>query len=264
MKYGFFILLVFSFHASSAQKKKVDLVICNATIYTVDKNFSIQSAIAIDKGKVVETGSTRQLLKKYNAGENKDAKGKFIYPGFIDAHAHFFNYGLGLQSANLVGTSSWEEILNKLQDFAQEHKEGWLIGRGWDQNDWNVKEFPTREKLDLLFPDRPVILSRVDGHAAIVNKKALEMAGIIPGQTLTGGQVEVKNGELTGILVDNAVDLVSSRVPAPSIDQIKTALMAAQRNCFAVGLTTIDDCGIDYRAALLIDSLQKARELKMR
>jgi predicted amidohydrolase YtcJ len=264
MKHFLLILLVFAFHSSFAQKKKVDLLIYNATIYTVDKNFSIQSAIAIDKGKIIETGSTQQLLKKYNAGEKKDAGGKFIYPGFIDAHAHFFSYGLGLQTANLVGTSSWEEILNKLQAFAQDHKEGWLIGRGWDQNDWSNKEFPTREKLDILFPDRPVILSRVDGHAAIANKKALDMAGIKPGQTLVGGEVEVRNGELTGILVDNAVDLVSSRVPSPSIGQIKDALMAAQQNCFAVGLTTIDDCGIDYRTALLIDSLQKSKELKMR
>jgi predicted amidohydrolase YtcJ len=264
MKYTLLILTVFAINISFAQKKKVDLVIYNATIYTVDKNFSIKSAIAIDKGKIVETGASAQLLKKYNATQRKDAEGKFIYPGFIDAHAHFFNYGLGLQTANLVGTSSWEEILNTLQSFAQEHTEGWLIGRGWDQNDWSIKEFPTREKLDLLFPDRPVILSRIDGHAAIANKKALELAGIKPGQSLVGGQVEVKNGELTGILVDNAVDLVASRIPPPSIDQMKAALMAAQRNCFAVGLTTIDDCGVDYRTALLMDSLQKSRELQMR
>jgi predicted amidohydrolase YtcJ len=203
-------------------------------------------------------------LNKYNAREKKDAGGKFIYPGFIDAHAHFFNYGLGLQTANLVGTSSWEEILNKIQAFAQEHTEGWLIGRGWDQNDWSIKEFPTKEKLDILFPDRPVILSRVDGHAAIANQKGLDLAGIIPGQTLAGGQVEMKNGELTGILVDNAVDLVASKVPSPSLAQVKQALLSAQQNCFAVGLTTVDDCGIDYSLALFIDSLHKSKELKMR
>ncbi len=264
MKSSLLLLAAIAFHCSFAQQKKVDLLIYNATIYTVDQNFSIQSAIAIDKGKVVETGSTQQLSKKYKALESKDANGKFIYPGFIDAHAHFFNYGLGLQTADLVGTTSWEDILNKLQAFATEHKEGWLIGRGWDQNDWDKKEFPTREKLDLLFPGRPVILTRVDGHAAIANKTALELAGITPGQTLVGGQVEVKNGELTGILVDNAVDLVSSRIPAPTVDQMKAGLMAAQSNCFAVGLTTVDDCGIDYRVALLMDSLQKAKELKMR
>jgi predicted amidohydrolase YtcJ len=264
MKYSLLILTVFAIHISFAQKKKVDLVIYNATIYTVDKSFSIKSAIAIDKGKIVETGATNQLLNKYNAREKKDAGGKFIYPGFIDAHAHFFNYGLGLQTANLVGTSSWEEILNKLQAFAQEHTEGWLIGRGWDQNDWSIKEFPTKEKLDILFPDRPVILSRVDGHAAIANQKGLDLAGIIPGQTLAGGQVEMKNGELTGILVDNAVDLVASKVPSPSLAQVKQALLSAQQNCFAVGLTTVDDCGIDYSLALFIDSLHKSKELKMR
>jgi predicted amidohydrolase YtcJ len=264
MKYSLLILTVFAIHISFAQKKKVDLVIYNATIYTVDKSFSIKSAIAIDKGKIVETGATNQLLNKYNAREKKDAGGKFIYPGFIDAHAHFFNYGLGLQTANLVGTSSWEEILNKIQAFAQEHTEGWLIGRGWDQNDWSIKEFPTKEKLDILFPDRPVILSRVDGHAAIANQKGLDLAGIIPGQTLAGGQVEMKNGELTGILVDNAVDLVASKVPSPSLAQVKQALLSAQQNCFAVGLTTVDDCGIDYSLALFIDSLHKSKELKMR
>jgi predicted amidohydrolase YtcJ len=264
MKYSLLILSVFAINISFAQKKKVDLLIYNATIYTVDKNFSIQSAIAIDKGKIVETGATNQLLNKYNAREKKDAGGKFIYPGFIDAHAHFFNYGLGLQTANLVGTSSWEEILNKIQAFAQEHTEGWLIGRGWDQNDWSIKEFPTKEKLDILFPDRPVILSRVDGHAAIANQKGLDLAGIIPGQTLAGGQVEMKNGELTGILVDNAVDLVASKVPSPSLAQVKQALLSAQQNCFAVGLTTVDDCGIDYSLALFIDSLHKSKELKMR
>jgi predicted amidohydrolase YtcJ len=264
MKYSLLILTVFAIHISFAQKKKVDLVIYNATIYTVDKSFSVQSAIAIDKGKIVETGATNQLLNKYNAREKKDAGGKFIYPGFIDAHAHFFNYGLGLQTANLVGTSSWEEILNKIQAFAQEHTEGWLIGRGWDQNDWSIKEFPTKEKLDILFPDRPVILSRVDGHAAIANQKGLDLAGIIPGQTLAGGQVEMKNGELTGILVDNAVDLVASKVPSPSLAQVKQALLSAQQNCFAVGLTTVDDCGIDYSLALFIDSLHKSKELKMR
>src|SRR6476619_8394125 len=98
MKYSFLILVVFAFHSSFAQKKKVDLVIYNATIYTVDKNFSIQSAIAIDKGKIVETGATAQLLKKYNATQRKDAEGKFIFPGFNDAHAHICNYGLGLQT----------------------------------------------------------------------------------------------------------------------------------------------------------------------
>jgi predicted amidohydrolase YtcJ len=187
-----------------------------------------------------------------------------MYPGFIDAHAHFFRYGLGLQTANLVDTKSWEDILDRLQIFAKEHQEGWLIGRGWDQNDWDVKEFPSKEKLDQLFPDRPVLLTRIDGHAAIANQKALDEAGVKAGFTLTGGTVETKNGQLTGILVDNAVDLVSSRIPNPTPDQISKSLELGQANCFATGLTTVDDCGLDYREALFMDSLQQKGILKMR
>src|SRR5205085_1448104 len=140
--------------------------------------------------------------------------GKFIYPGFIDAHAHFVGYGNSLQRVNLVDTKSWDEVLERTKKFANKNPGGWVLGRGWDQNDWDIKEFPDNKKLSELFPDRPVMLTRIDGHAAIANKKALEIAGVKPGQKLTGGEIEVKNGELTGILIDNATDLVSSKVPA--------------------------------------------------
>jgi hypothetical protein len=247
-----------------AQKQKVDLLVYNAKVYTVDSQFTTVSALAVNNGKIVETGSTQPLLSKYTPSQKLDAQGHFIYPGFIDAHAHFYGYGLGLQTANLVGTTSWDDILAKVKAFAQTHKEGWLIGRGWDQNDWAVKEFPTKEKLDQLFPERPVLLRRVDGHAAIVNQKALDIAGIKPGFTLTGGEIEVRNGRLTGILVDNAVGLVASKIPAPDKAQVTKAFLDAQRNCFAVGLTTVDDCGLDFRTILSIDSLQKVGQLKMR
>jgi len=203
-------------------------------------------------------------LEKYDAREKVDAKGKFIYPGFIDAHAHFYRYGLGLQTANLVDTESWDEILQILKEFSQKNTEGWIIGRGWDQNDWPVKEYPTKDRLDSMFPDRPILLTRIDGHAAIANQKALDIAGIQPGMKITGGDVEEKNGKITGILIDNAVDLVSTKVPAASVAQIKNALNQAQNNCFAVGLTTVDDCGLDYREVLTIDSLQKTGDLQMR
>lgn len=259
---GLIILLLF--FVSCSQKQKADLLVHNATIYTVDSSFSITEAIAIKDGKIIETGKSTDLLNKYDAKEKLDAAGKIIYPGFIDAHAHFFAYGLGLQTADLVGTTSWDDILQKLKTFATENKEGWLIGRGWDQNDWDKKDFPSNEKLNELFPDRPVLLSRIDGHAAIANSKALDIAGIKSGDKLPGGDIEVKNGKLTGILVDNAIDLVSSKIPSPSAAQAKEALLDAQRNCFAMGLTTIDDCGLDYKPVLFIDSLQKTGELKMR
>ncbi|HVG40910.1 MAG TPA: amidohydrolase family protein [Chitinophagaceae bacterium] len=245
-------------------KQKVDLLVYNAKVYTVDSLFTITEAVAIKDGKIEATGTTKELTDKFDAVEKIDAGGKTVYPGFIDAHAHFYRYGLGLQTADLVGTTSWEDIVNKLQVFAQQNKEGWLIGRGWDQNDWPVKEFPSKEKLDTLFPDRPVLLTRIDGHAAVANQKALDLAGLKPGTTLTGGDVETKSGKLTGILIDNAVDLVSQKIPEATAEQVKNALIAGQKNCFAVGLTTVDDCGLDYREVLTMDSLHKAGILKMR
>jgi predicted amidohydrolase YtcJ len=249
------------------QKKWADLLVHNGKIYTIDATFSTASAMAIKDGKVLETGDRKTLLSKYNAKQKLDAGGNAIYPGFIDAHAHFLGYGLGLQTANLFGTESWDEILTRLQDFAKRRNiraDQWIIGRGWDQNDWPVKEFPTKEKLDVLFPHNPVLLTRVDGHAAVANQKALTMAGVTTTSTLTGGQVEVKSGKLTGILIDNAVDLVSEKIPAPTKAQTETALLEAQQNCFAVGLTTVDDCGVSFQSALLFREMQKSGRLKMR
>ena len=245
-------------------KQKVDLLIFNAKIYTVDSSFSTAEAMAVKDGKIAAVGTTKELTEDYDADKKIDAGGKTIYPGFIDAHAHFYRYGLGLQTADLVGTTSWQEILEKLKQFVAQNKEGWLIGRGWDQNDWAVKEFPDKKELDAMYPSRPVILTRVDGHAAIANQAALNLAGIKAGDHLEGGEIETKNGQLTGVLIDNAVDLVGTKIPAATTEQIKNGLITGQQNCFAVGLTTVDDCGLDYNEVLAIDSLQKAGILKMR
>jgi predicted amidohydrolase YtcJ len=258
---AFFISIIF---LSCAEKQQADLLVYNATIYTVDSSFSKAEAMVITDGRIVATGTSKYLQKHFDVTEKLDAKGKFIYPGLIDAHAHFYSYGLGLQTADLTGTSSWNEILKKLQSFAAENKDGWLIGRGWDQNDWAAKDFPSNEKLNELFPDRPVILTRIDGHAAIVNQPALDSAGIKAGDKLEGGEIEINKGKLTGILIDNAVGLVDAKIPAPSAAQVKAALMDAQKNCFAVGLTTVDDCGLDYEQALAIHDAQQSGDLKMR
>lgn len=250
--------------SSSNSKKKIDLLVYNATVYTVDKNFSKAEAIAVDKGKIVAAGRTKKLQNQFDASEQIDANGKYIFPGLIDAHAHFFAYGLGLRNADLVGTKSWDEVMSKIKMYSNNHKDDWILGRGWNQNDWPVKEFPTNEMLNEVFPDRPVILSRIDGHAAIANDKALQLSGVKAGDKLEGGEVEVKNGKLTGVLIDNATSLVYSNVPSPTESQLKDALLQAQKNCFAVGLTTIVDCGRDYIDVLLADSLQKEGELKMK
>jgi predicted amidohydrolase YtcJ len=258
------LLFAAALFASCAVKKQADLVVYNANVYTVDKVFSTAQAFAVKDGRILETGESEMIKNKYNSASELNAEGKFIYPGFIDGHAHFYAYGEGLQNVNLVGTKSWDEIVKKLIDFASENKEGWIIGRGWDQNDWADKEFPDNQKLNELFPNRPVLLSRIDGHAAVVNQAAFDAAGIKGGMSLTGGEIETKDGRLTGILVDNAVDLVSSKVPAASASQRRESLLDAQKNCFAVGLTTVVDCGLDYPTVDLVNKLQGDNELKMR
>ncbi len=260
----YYIAALFIVLLSCNRKEKIDLLVYNATIYTVDSSFSTAEAMAVKDGKIIAVGKTADIEKEFDATEKLDAQGKFIYPGFIDAHAHFVGYGMSLQRVDLTGTNSWEECIERVKIFANENKEGWITGRGWDQNDWVIKEFPNNEILDTLFPDRPVLLTRVDGHAAIANQKALDLAGIKAHDTLTGGEIEEMEGTLTGVLIDNAVDLVSSKIPAATDEQFKKALQAAEQNCFAMGLTTIDDCGLSFPSVDMIKSLQANGDLKMR
>jgi predicted amidohydrolase YtcJ len=256
------ILLLLLYSCST--KEKADLFVYNATIYTVDSSFSIAEAMVIKDGIILETGIQSELEGKYDSEQKLDAGGKFIYPGFIDAHAHFIGYGNSLQRVNLVGTESWEEVVEKTKQFASTNPEDWLLGRGWDQNDWAIKEFPDNHLLNLAFPDRPVLITRVDGHAAIANQKALDLAGITAGDTLTGGEIEDHEGTLTGILIDNAIDLVTVKIPANTDEQLKKALQAAETNCFAMGLTTIDECGTSHTNVEIIKKMHEAGELKMR
>ncbi|HET9055256.1 MAG TPA: amidohydrolase [Chitinophagaceae bacterium] len=271
LRYCLILISSCQFIASCSVKKSVDTILHHGIIYTVDKDFSTAQAIAIKDGKILSVGSNDDILNTYTAKEDIDLEGKAVYPGFIDAHAHFYGYGLNLQKCDLVDTKSWDEIIEKLKKFSKENlsivnagNKSWLIGRGWDQNDWDVKQFPSKEKLDELFADIPVLLTRIDGHAAIANQKALDIAGLKAGAKVAGGEIEVKDGKLTGILIDNAVGLVNKHIPAPSPDYIKEALLDAQKNCFAVGLTTIDDCGLDYDKVEFINELQSSGALKMR
>ena len=244
---------------------KVDLIVHNATVYTVDNKFSKAEAFAIRDGKFVAVGTSKEILGKYTSQNKLDLQGKPVYPGFFDAHCHFYRYGLGLRQVDLVGTSSFAEIVNKLVAFRKQNPDQpWLMGRGWDQNDWQVKEFPNKDTLDQLFPDVPVFLTRVDGHAALVNQKAFDLAGVKAGDKIDGGLVETKNGGLTGILVDNATDLVNTKIPEATRAEQEKALLDAQKNCFAVGLTSVVDAGLSRNTIELIDEMQKAEQLKMR
>jgi predicted amidohydrolase YtcJ len=260
----FSVLFLFVFLVACKSRQQADLLVYNARIYTVDSVFSIAEAMAIKDGKVIAVGKWDSLQNEFDGKEKLDAGGKFIYPGFIDAHCHFLGYGKGLQECDLVGTESWSEVLQRLKAFSITHPNGWLVGRGWDQNDWADKRFPTNDSLNILFPNRPVLLGRVDGHAAIANNKALEIADLQTNQKLTGGEITTQNGKLTGLLVDNAVKLVQQKIPNSSSADLTKYLQDAETNCFAVGLTSVQDCGLDATIVPLLEQLYKEGKLTIR
>lgn len=260
--FGFFIAAILF---SCAESKPVaDLLVKNANVYTVNSNFETATAFVVKDGRILEVGEEVDMESKYDFKETYDAEGKSIIPGIIDAHAHLYGFGLGLQNVDLVGTKSFEEILDKVIAFQEEHNAEYIVGRGWDQNHWPNKEFPTKEKLDSLFPDIPVALRRIDGHALLVNSKALELAGITSQTKVPGGEVILKNGEPTGVLIDSPMVLVNETIPGPSKEISTQALLDAEEICFSLGLTTVDDAGMDREIIELIDSLQKADKFKLR
>jgi predicted amidohydrolase YtcJ len=247
------------------QKQQVDLIVYNANIYTIDSLFTQAKAMAISNGKIVAVGNADSLQNTYNTKEKLDANGQYIYPGFIDAHCHFLAYAKGLQECNLYGSTSWDDVLKRLADFAKTaDSTKWLIGRGWDQNDWPNKAFPTNELLTKQFPTQPVMLTRVDGHAVIANDAALKIAGIVAGQVISGGEVLVQNGKLTGVLIDNATELVEKKVPITTDAEMTKYLQQAQQNCFATGLTSVQECGLDAKQVALVETLYKSSQLAMR
>lgn len=245
-------------------KQEVDLIVTNGVIYTVDKSFSTAEAFAIKGHRIVAVGSAMDINKKYKSETVVDVHGKYVYPGWIDAHCHFFGYGLNLNEVDLMSTTSQEEIIGRLLLFPKSDEESWLIGRGWDQNDWKVTEFPDKDLLDEYFPDIPVFLKRVDGHAAWVNTKALDIAGITADTKIEGGEVMIMDGEPSGILIDNAIELVTMFIPAPEDPEREQALLKAQENCFAVGLTSVHDAGLELSTVRLIENLQEEGRLLMR
>lgn len=283
MKKWLLYLIAIIFLNNCTPPEQADLVIHNALIYTVNDAFDITEAMAIKDGKIIEIGPEHEIMNKYHsANEYIDAKKKPIFPGFIDAHCHFVGYALQKNRVDLVGTKSFDEAIKKVVDFSKTNKSEWIVGRGWDQNDWDNKEFPTNEKLDSLFPNTPVFLKRIDGHAALANSKALSIANINHETKVDGGIItfkveengrflQVKNTELkshmnstptpTGILIDNAVDLVSKHIPKPNIEELENALIKAQQDLFRVGVTTVDDAGLGKDTIDIIDNLQQKGEL---
>ncbi len=250
---------------SGCQEKTVaDLIVTHANVITVDGSLSTAEAFAVMDGNFVAVGSNKEILSQYRSDNQMDAAGKTIVPGLIDGHCHFYNLGVFMQKVDLVGTTSYQEVLDRVVEFQKDKESDFIIGRGWDQNDWEEQEYPTREELDRLFPKTPVALTRIDGHAMLANKAALDLAGIDPETKIEGGEIVVQDGKTTGVLVDNAMNLIEAVMPAPDRETAVQSLLDAQRECFSLGLTTVSDAGLNRQVIELIDSLQKARSLKMR
>lgn len=246
-------------------KKSADLIIHHALVYTVDSAFSTAEAFAVKDGKFIAIGQNDAILSAYEASKVIDAGGAPVYPGFYDAHAHFFDLAASLSEADLTGTQSFAEIIERLKAFRESNPDFvWLKGNGWDQNDWENKDFPDRKDLDAVFPDIPVYLTRIDGHAAIVNSKALELAGISKPQEIEGGLMVTRNGRLTGVLVDNAQSLVRRHIPDPSTEDIEKRLLLAQDSCVSVGLTTLADAGLGIQEIELLKKMYADSSLQIR
>ncbi len=257
-----YLLFYLIFATSCNNTMEVDLIISNAKVYTVNENFDILESFAVKDGRIVEVGSSKLIRKKYKSKNTIDAKGKTIMPGFIDAHCHFYGYGKNMRELSLYNTKSFDEIIKIIKN--SKIKERWIIGRGWDQNDWKEKQFPDKKKLDILFPNTPIFLTRIDGHAALVNQKALDLAEINASTKVKGGKILKEKGELTGMLIDKAMNLVQNKIPKIDKKEIKEALKKAELDCFKNGLTTVSDAGLSKKIINIINEMHQENELKIR
>jgi len=225
-------------------------VLHNARIHTVDAGAPAAEAMAMRDGRIVAVGSDEAILRAYPEWQRRDAGGSTVVPGFIDAHAHLMGLGRTMLQVRLVGTESIDDVIARVRAFERELPAGaWLLGRGWDQNDWPEVRFPTAADLDAAFPDRPVWLERVDGHAQWANSAAMRAAGIDPDAPAppdpAGGRVlRDASGRPTGVFVDNAELLVVSTVPAPGPAELAARLRAALQETTAMGLTGIHEAGV--------------------
>ena len=263
-RFLYLALILMMVFQSCSGRTPVDLIIHNGTIYLVDDDFSTAQAMAVKDGVIQAVGHEEEVMGAYTATKIIDLEENFVYPGLIDAHCHFVSYGMSLRDADLTGTGSYEEVIALLKDHQTLFPSEWILGRGWDQNDWAIKVFPTKDKLDKAFPGKPVLLTRIDGHGALASSEALRRANVTVETKIEGGALIIENGALTGMLIDKAIGLVRRVVPEASrLDHVR-AIMEGQNRCFEVGLTSVQDAGLGYRTIDLIDSLQGTGDLKIR
>lgn len=224
------------------------MLLINGTVYTLDERRPTAEAVAIEGDRIVDVGSTKEITSSFTSKNVVDLKGKAVYPGFIDSHAHLEGLGAALMYLDLSGTTSLEEITRLVKEDAAHKEEGqWVRGRGWDQNKWDPPVFPTHHLLDAVAGNVPVCLKRVDGHAAWVNRKALDLAHIDRStRDPEGGKIiRDADGNPTGVFVDRAVEMLDAVLPPPGESERTEAIRRAVRECLKVGLTEVHDMGVD-------------------
>lgn len=245
-----------------------DLIITNARIYTVDETRPVVEAVAVSGGRVLFAGNLAGAMALRSASTKVvDLGGKTVIPGMVDAHAHVAGLGDALHIVDLTGTASYDEVIARVAARAKQVPKGeWVLGRGWDQNDWGDTRFPTHEKLSAAVPDHPVYLVRVDGHAGLANLKALQAANITAAtQDPTGGHVErLADGSPAGVFVDNAQGLVRRAIPRQTRDDVKRSILDAVKESQRWGLTGVHDAGAGATELDVYEELAKSGQLKFR
>lgn len=263
----FLIFLFFIIDSCSFFPKEADLILKNGYVYTGDKNGTIAEAIAIKDGKIEAVGKTNEIIKDYKSIEIIDLKGKYVFPGFIDSHAHILGLGIALSILDCSNAKSPEKIAQRVAEKVKDAKSGeWIIGRGWDQNTWRNKDFPNHKILDDIAPDNPVYLIRVDGHAIWTNIAAMILAGIVPDtKEPEGGKIlKSKDGEPTGIFIDNAISLVERARPTLTIEQKNDAIISAANECARYGITEVHDMGVNQETINIYKNLIDKNKLPIR
>jgi len=233
-------------------EKNVDLIVYNTKVYDLDSETIVATAVVIDRGKFIEMGSD-SLRHVYKATEIIDAKGKLLLPGFNDAHAHVIGAGLTMQNVDLSTCTSKQETLDKVTQFIKDVPAGtWVTGRGWNQELWDVKEWPSAHELDAISKEHPIYLRRVDGHSGWANSLAMSLSGVT--DTLLspeGGEIKRDNeGKAIGIFVDAAEMLIQKNIPKPNADQLTKAALDAQNHLLRMGVTSVTEIGPDHFFAI--------------
>lgn len=249
-------------HTAEARSPASDtLILGPVTVHHANGSVLENRGIAVANGKTVDVGPWSEVCERRPSWPRKNPPAPHLYPGWIDAHTHFLAWGLGANTVDLVGTESWEDCLKRLDDFVAQHPEARTVfGRGWDQNDWPSAELPLRETWESRYPGKTVVLTRVDGHAALaVGPQVAKHWGSKDHEpaAVPGGTIDPK----TGLFLDRATELLPTYTPSRS-DKIR-ALLHAEKQAFAQGITAVHEAGLPTEDLMLIDSLQRVGALRM-